>query len=183
MITIKSLCVFCGSKPGIHPAYAAAATALGHALADRGIRLIYGGGNVGLMGILADAALAHGGKVTGVIPEALVSRELAHLQVLDMRIVDSMHARKALMAELSAGFIALPGGLGTFEELCEILTWSQLGFHQKRVALLNVNQFYDPLLTMLDQAVREGFLLQHNRNRLYTAQAVKELIDYFEDEG
>jgi len=175
----QALCVYCGSKSGASPVYAAAARELGQALAKSGIRLVYGGGNVGLMGILADTVLSHGGQITGVIPEALVSRELAHTGVLDMRIVRSMHERKAFMAELSQGFIALPGGMGTYEELFEVLTWSQLGFHEKPVALLNVNQFYDPLLEMLDRAVTDGFLSAANRERLHVATTVPELVDRF----
>jgi len=161
----------------MRPVYAAVAKELGEALATVGIRLVYGGGNVGLMGILADAVLSRGGEVTGVIPEALVSRELAHTGVLDMRIVRSMHERKALMAELSQGFIALPGGLGTYEELFEVLTWRQLGFHDKPIVLLNANQFYDPLLEMLDRAVDDGFLSAANRRRLLVAQTVPQLLN------
>jgi len=174
---MKSWCVYCGSKSGMRPVYAAVAKELGEALATVGIRLVYGGGNVGLMGILADAVLSRGGEVTGVIPEALVSRELAHTGVLDMRIVRSMHERKALMAELSQGFIALPGGLGTYEELFEVLTWRQLGFHDKPIVLLNANQFYDPLLEMLDRAVDDGFLSAANRRRLLVAQTVPQLLN------
>jgi len=176
---LESICVYCGSKPGTDAVYAAAGRELGHALAEQGIRLVYGGGNVGLMGIVADAVLERGGNVTGVIPEALVSRELAHTRVLDMRIVSSMHARKSLMAELSQGFVALPGGLGTYEELFEMLTWGQLGFHQKPVAILNINQFYDPLLGLLDRAVEEGFLVAANRQRLFVATSVSEFISDF----
>ncbi|WP_437229637.1 TIGR00730 family Rossman fold protein [Planctomicrobium sp. SH661] len=180
---MQSICVFCGSKPGHDPTYGTAATTLGHALADRGIRLVYGGGNVGIMGIVADAVLERGGEVTGVIPESLMNRELAHAGVADMRIVGSMHIRKALMADLSQGFVALPGGLGTFEELCEILTWSQLGFHHKPVALLNVKGYYDPLLMMLDRSVSEGFLSTANRNKLFVANTVPELMAFFDRES
>jgi len=176
---LESLCVYCGAKSGSNPVYATVAAELGRALAQQGTRLVYGGGNVGLMGVIADAVLEQGGQVTGVIPEALVSRELAHVRVLDMRIVRSMHARKSLMAELSQGFVALPGGLGTYEELFEMLTWGQLGFHEKPVALLNVNRFYDPLLMMLDRAVEDGFLSAANRRRLFMATAVSELMDHF----
>ena len=163
MATIQSVCVFCGSRTGDHPDYAAAARQLGMELARHGIRLVYGGGNIGLMGVIADAVLNLQGDVTGVIPESLTARELAHAGVADMRIVDSMHTRKALMAELSDAFIALPGGLGTFEELCEILTWAQLGFHHKPIALLNVNGYYDPLISLVDHAVSEGFMSEANR--------------------
>ncbi|SFH58480.1 LOG family protein [Planctomicrobium piriforme] len=180
MHMLKSLCVFCGSQSGSDPAYAAAAEELGSLLARRGIRLIYGGGNIGLMGVAADAVLAHGGDVTGVIPESLLRRELAHTGVQDMRVVVSMHTRKALMAELSQGFVALPGGLGTFEELCEILTWGQLHFHTKPVALLNVRGYYDPLIQMLDRAVSEQFMRQENRELLFVANSVAELMAYFD---
>ncbi|WP_437184932.1 TIGR00730 family Rossman fold protein [Planctomicrobium sp. SH668] len=175
---MKSLCVFCGSRLGSREEYAAIATQLGHELADRGIRLVYGGGNVGIMGAVADAVLERGGDVTGVIPEALLDRELAHTGVNDMRIVPTMHIRKALMAELSDAFVALPGGLGTFEELCEILTWGQLSLHSKPVALVNTRNYYTPLLAMLDQAVEEEFLTIPNRNLLKSVETVPELMNY-----
>ena len=166
---MKKLCVFCGSNAGHDPEFSAAAQALGQTLAERGITLIYGGGNIGLMGILADACLAAGGEVIGIIPQALMGKEVAgrsvdHRALTRLEIVDSMHARKARMAELAEGFIALPGGFGTFEELCEILTWSQLGFHTKPVGLLNVAGFYDPLLALFDRAVAERFMIQSNRD-------------------
>lgn len=176
---MKSVCVFCGSRAGAHPAYADAARQLGQVLVERGIRMIYGGGNVGIMGIIADAMLERGGQITGVIPASLVNRELAHAGVQDMRIVESMHARKALMAELSDGFVALPGGLGTFEELCEILTWGQLGFHHKPVALLNVRHYFAPLIQMLDRAVTEEFLHAKNRQLLLVAESIPQLADEF----
>ena len=165
---MKRICVFCGSNAGHDPRYRAAAEALGHLLASRDIELVYGGGNVGLMGAVADACLAAGGIVTGVIPEALLGKEVAgrhvdHRALTRLEVVDSMHTRKARMAELADGFIALPGGFGTFEEFCEILTWGQLGFHVKPMGLLNVNGFYDPLLAMFDKAVEEGFLRAQNR--------------------
>ena len=144
--TFKRLCVFCGSSHGANPAYAEAAKNVGSELARRGIGLVYGGGNVGLMGVVADAVLAGGGEVVGVIPEALMAKELGHRSIQDLRVVKTMHERKAMMAELADGFIALPGGIGTFEEFFEIVTWAQLGFHSKPCALLNVNGFYDPLL-------------------------------------
>jgi uncharacterized protein (TIGR00730 family) len=137
LLTCAAICVFCGSRPGVNPAYRAAAESLGKTFAERGIELVYGGGNVGLMGIVADACLAAGGKVVGVIPRALLEWEVGHEGLSRLEVVDSMHSRKARMAELADGFIALPGGLGTFEELFEILTWAQLGFHNKPVALLN----------------------------------------------
>ena len=176
MSHLKSVCVFCGSKAGQSPEYALAAADLGRALADAGIHLVFGGGHVGLMGILADEVLARGGEVTGVIPKSLQERELAHSQVSDMRIVDSMHSRKALMAELSEAFIALPGGLGTFEELCEILTWAQLGFHSKPVALFNVNGYYDHLLKLINHAIAEGFMSNDQRESLIAANSVSELM-------
>ena len=142
----------------MNPAFAAAARALGAALADRQMGLVYGGGNVGLMGILADATLAGGGEVTGVIPHALVAREIAHRGLSDLRVVNSMHERKALMAELADGFIAMPGGFGTLEEFCEAVTWTQLGVHRKPCGLLNVDGFYDALLAFLAHALEEQFL-------------------------
>ncbi len=165
---MKRICVFCGSNAGHDPRYRAEAEGLGRLLAARGIELVYGGGNIGLMGAVADACLAAGGSVVGVIPEALMGKEVAgravdHRALTRMEVVDSMHTRKARMAELSDGFIALPGGFGTFEEFCEILTWGQLGFHVKPMGLLNVNGFYDPLLHLFDHAVGEGFLRQQNR--------------------
>ncbi|PKO35569.1 MAG: TIGR00730 family Rossman fold protein [Betaproteobacteria bacterium HGW-Betaproteobacteria-7] len=165
---MQRLCVFCGSNGGHDPNYRAAAELVGQRLAERGIELVYGGGNIGLMGAVADACLAAGGTVIGVIPEALMGKEVAgravdHRALTRMEVVDSMHTRKARMAELSDGFIALPGGFGTFEEFCEILTWGQLGFHVKPMGLLNVNGFYDPLLHLFDHAVGEGFLRQQNR--------------------
>ena len=158
MTSLKRVCVYCGSREGSRPAYAQAARDLGAALVRRGIGLVYGGGRIGLMGVVADAVLAEGGSVTGVIPRALVSKEVAHLDLKDLRIVGSMHERKALMAELSDAFIALPGGFGTFEEMFEVLTWAQLRFHQKPCGLLNVEGFYDGLLSFLDHAVAEDFI-------------------------
>jgi hypothetical protein len=154
------LCVFAGSHVGGHPDYATAARDLGGALAARGTGLVYGGGSVGLMGVLADAVLAAGGDVIGVIPRPMATRELAHTGLTKMHVVESMHERKALMASLASGFIALPGGLGTLEETFEVLTWSQLAIHRKPVALLNVRGYYDRLLRFLDHAVQEGFLLE-----------------------
>src|SRR3546814_750650 len=152
------LCVFCGSSDGARPAYRDAAHALGKALADAGIGLVYGGAAVGLMGAVADGALARGGEVMGVLPRSLADRELAHPGLTQLHVVGSMHERKAMMAKLSDGFIALPGGLGTFEELFEIWTWAQLGYHRKPVALLNVDGYYDGLLSFLDHPVREAFV-------------------------
>ena len=155
---MKRICVYCGSNTGNQPIYREMADAMGALLARRGIGLVYGGGNVGLMGIVADAALAGGGDVTGVIPRALADREIAHAGVTDLRVVDSMHTRKALMAELSDAFIAMPGGVGTFEEFFEAVTWTQLGVHRKPCGLLNVGGFYTPLAAFIDQAVTEGFI-------------------------
>jgi uncharacterized protein (TIGR00730 family) len=168
---MRRICVFCGSSPGQRPEYRAAAEGLGRLLAGRGLELVYGGGNVGLMGLVADACMAAGGNVIGVIPEALVGREVAgraveHVRITRLEVVDSMHTRKARMAELADGFIALPGGFGTFEELFEILTWAQLGFHRKPIGLLDVAGYYDPLLALCDRAVGEGFLRPANRELL-----------------
>src|SRR4051812_40716759 len=173
---LGSICVFCGSSPGLRPEYAIAAAMLGRLLAEQSIRLIYGAGNVGLMGVLADAALAAGGQVIGVIPQGLVDRELAHQGLTELRIVTSMHERKALMAELSGAFIALPGGLGTYEELCEVLTWAQLGIHHKPCGCLNVLGYFDPLIQMLDHAVAEGFLSPENRRLLLMDDDVENLL-------
>jgi uncharacterized protein (TIGR00730 family) len=157
------LCVFCGSKPGRNPAYRDAARAMGALLAREGIGLVYGGASVGLMGEVADAARAAGGEVIGVIPQALVRRELAHKDLDDLRIVHSMHDRKALMAELSDGFIALPGGIGTLEEIFEVWSWAQLGQHAKPCGFLNVEGYYDRLIAFLGHQVAEGFLAEQDR--------------------
>ena len=162
-MNFQRICVFCGSNSGTNPAYRDTAVTMGRLLSERGIELVYGGGNVGLMGVLADAVLASGGKVIGVIPESLMAKEIGHHGLTDLRIVQSMHERKSLMADLSDGFIAMPGGFGTFEEFCEVVTWSQLGIHAKPCGLLNVNGYYDPLLELFDHAVREGFLRKENR--------------------
>jgi uncharacterized protein (TIGR00730 family) len=163
---MNRLCVFCGSSPGANPAYTDATEALGALLAGEGIGVVYGGGGVGLMGKLADAVLAAGGEITGVIPRSLVDREIGHRGVADMRVVDSMHERKALMAELADAFVALPGGVGTLEELIEVFTWSQLGLHRKPCALLDVESYYEGLTSFLDHAVRERFLTQEYRATL-----------------
>jgi hypothetical protein len=174
---LRRICVFCGSNRGSNPAYAAAAANVGSALAARGIGLVYGGGHVGLMGILADAALQAGGHVTGVIPEALMAREVGHRGLPDLRIVQTMHERKALMAELADAFIALPGGLGTFEEFFEILTWAQLGLHTKPCAVLNVNGFFDPLLRLLDHAVQERFIRESYRSIVLLESEINPLLE------
>jgi uncharacterized protein (TIGR00730 family) len=160
---MNSVCVFCGSNSGSDPQYAEAARELGRTLAAEGIRLVYGGGSVGLMGEVADAVLNAGGEVTGVIPHALWAREVGHRGLSDLRIVDTMHERKALMAELSDAFIALPGGLGTLEEIFEVWTWAQLGLHAKPVGFLNINDYYTPLFAFLDRAVRDALLRPQHR--------------------
>jgi uncharacterized protein (TIGR00730 family) len=179
---MKRICVFCGSNAGHNPIYRGEAEKLGQLLAMRGIELVYGAGNIGLMGAVADACLAAGGTVIGVIPEALMGKEVAgravdHRTLTRIEVVDSMHTRKARMAELSDGFIALPGGFGTFEEFCEILTWGQLGFHVKPMGLLNVNGFYDPLLGLFDHAVSEGFLRPQNRAMALAETNIERLLD------
>jgi hypothetical protein len=178
---MQKLCVFCGANAGHSPIYRAEAEKLGRLLAGRGIALVYGGGNVGLMGAVADACLAAGGTVIGVIPEALMGKEVAgrnvdHRSLTRLEVVDSMHTRKARMAELADGFIALPGGFGTFEEFCEILTWGQLGFHAKPMGLLNVNGFYDPLLAMFERAVTDGFLRPQNRAMALADSDIERLL-------
>jgi uncharacterized protein (TIGR00730 family) len=174
---MNRLCVFCGSSPGRHPAYRAAAAELGTVLAKRHIGLVYGGASIGLMGAVADAARAAGGEVIGVIPRALVEFEVAHTGLADLRIVASMHERKALMAELSEGFVALPGGIGTLEELFEVWTWGQLGSHRKPCALLNVAGFYDRLLCFLDFVADEAFLRPVHREMLLVAETPDILLE------
>jgi uncharacterized protein (TIGR00730 family) len=170
------VCVFCGSSTGASPAFAAAATELGATLAAKGIGLVYGGADVGLMGILADAALAAGGEVVGVMPGALVEKEIAHARLTEMHVTSSMHERKALMADLADGFVALPGGLGTFDELCEILTWGQLGMHVKPVVLLDIEGFWGPFVALLDRAVDAGFLRAAHRDLAHRASTVADAI-------
>lgn len=174
---MRSVCVFCGSSPGRDPRYAAQAAVLARELAARGIGVVFGGGSVGLMGVLADHVLAAGGRVTGVIPHGLAARELAHRGVADMRVVPTMHARKALMAELADGFVALPGGIGTFEELLEIATWGQLGIHRKPVGVLNVGGYYDPLVALLDHAADAGFVSDQNRRLFVVDDDPARLLD------
>jgi uncharacterized protein (TIGR00730 family) len=167
---LSSVCVFCGSNAGADPAYEEAARQVGTGLAERGVRLVYGGGRVGLMGAIADAALAAGGEVVGVIPEQIVALEVGHRGLGDdLRVVGSMHERKALMAELSDAFVALPGGIGTLEELIEVFTWSQLGLHTKPLGVLNVNGYYDGLGAFLDHAVEQGFQPAQQRAKLVMA--------------
>jgi uncharacterized protein (TIGR00730 family) len=176
---MRSVCLFCGSRPGNDPAYANAARSLGETLATRGITLVYGGGHVGLMGVVADAALETGGEVIGVMPEALVEREISHENLTRLHVVGSMHERKALMAELSDGFIALPGGTGTLEEFFEVLTWAQLGEHGKPCGLLNAGGYHDPLLAVFDHMVEEGFLSEEHRAMVLVAPEPEALLDAF----
>ena len=179
---VAAICVFCGSSPGADPAYMDAASTFGKFLAHQNITLVYGGGRVGLMGAIADAALAAGGNVIGVIPESLVAKEVAHQRLSDLRVVGSMHERKALMADLADAFVALPGGCGTFEEFLEVLTWAQLGLHQKPCALLNVAKYYDYLLALLDHAVQQRFIHPQHRNMILVAetpqQAHQKILEY-----
>ncbi len=177
---MKRICVFCGSNKGGRAAYTSAAQALGQAMVKRNIGLVYGGGKVGLMGVIADAILAEGGEVIGVIPQSLVAREVAHHHLTEQRIVNSMHERKALMAELSDAFIAMPGGMGTFDEFCEILTWAQLGIHQKPCGILNVENYFTPLLTMFDHATAEGFLRDTHRALVLEGGEPESLLDALE---
>jgi uncharacterized protein (TIGR00730 family) len=176
-MTPPRVCVFCGSSSGSRPDYRRAAEQLAGALLARRLGLVFGGSNVGLMKVIADAMLAGGGEVIGVIPESLVAREVAHTGLPDLRIVGSMHARKALMAELSGAFLAMPGGFGTLEEFCEVITWTQLGLHRKRCGLLNVRGFFDPLLAQFDRAVAEGFLRPSGRTIVVANDRPGPLLD------
>lgn len=177
MKIMKRVCVFCGSSSGARPEYRAAAEALGKELVRRATALVYGGGKVGLMGVLADAVLRAGGEVTGVIPESLMGLEVAHLGLTKLHVVGSMHERKALMADLADAFVALPGGFGTLEEFCEALTWSQLGIHAKPCGVLNVSGYFTPLLAMFDLAVQERFLNAENRALVLAGESPPELLD------
>jgi uncharacterized protein (TIGR00730 family) len=176
-MNIKTICIFCGSSLGIRSEYALAASGLAEYLAAQQIGIVYGGSNVGLMRIVADTAIHAGGKVIGVIPESLVAKEVAHTGLSDLRLVRSMHERKALMSELSDAFVAMPGGYGTMDEFCEVLTWSQLGLQRKPCGLLNVKGYYDPLLSMFDHAVREGFLSSENRELVVSGGDPAELFE------
>jgi uncharacterized protein (TIGR00730 family) len=176
-LELNSLGVFCGSSHGKRNEYSEAARGLGAILAERKITLVYGAGNVGLMDTIANAVLEGGGEVIGVIPKALADLNVVHLGLTDLRVVGSMHERKALMAELSQGFVALPGGIGTLEELFEMLTWAQLGIQQKPCGLLDVLDYYGPLNQLLDHAVEEGFLIKDHRDALLTAKAPEALLD------
>ena len=176
---MKRVCVFCGASAGRNGRYAEVARSFGRTLARRGIGLVYGGGGVGLMGVVADAALEAGGEVVGVIPRALQLRELAHPRLTELRVVRSMHERKALMAELSEGFVALPGGMGTLEELFEVLTWAQLGLHERPCGLLDVDGYFRPLIAFLDHAAAEGFVRGEHRRILHVAEDPDALLDQF----
>jgi len=180
MYTIKKLCVFCGSSPGARPEYVRAARQVGALLAQRKIGLVFGGGRVGMMGQLAQAVLENNGDVIGVIPKGLHERNVAFSGLTDLRVVGSMHERKALMAELANGFMALPGGLGTLEEIFEIVTWAQLGMHQKPCGLLNVAGYFTPLLAFLDQVTEQGFLDAPHRAMILSAEEPEELLRQFE---
>jgi hypothetical protein len=174
---VERICVFCGASPGARPAYRDETSQLASLLAAEGIGVVYGGGGVGLMGALADAVLAEGGEITGVIPRALMDREIAHRDVADMRVVGSMHERKALMVELADAFVALPGGIGTLEELFEVYTWAQLGLHRKPCALLNVDGYYDGIADFLAHAVEERFLRDETRELLMVESEAATLIE------
>ncbi len=178
---MKRICVFCGSSPGSRPEYRAAAEEMAAELVRRNIGLVYGGGNVGLMGILADAVLRVGGEVQGVIPEHLMAREVGHRGLTKLHVVGSMHERKALMADLSDAFVALPGGFGTLEEFCEVVTWTQLGLQAKPCGLLNVVGFYSPLLAMFDHAVEERFLKAENRALVLARDKPADLLQALEE--
>ncbi|MDA0164187.1 TIGR00730 family Rossman fold protein [Solirubrobacter ginsenosidimutans] len=173
---MKTICVYCGSNPGKDPVYLEAATAMARTFAERGLRIVYGGAQVGVMGAVADAALAAGGEVVGVIPQLLVDREVAHQGLTELHVVENMHERKALMAELADAFVALPGGIGTLEELIEVYTWSYLGIHDKPLAVLNTAGFYDRLTAFLDHAMHEGFLRPEHRSRLLVAPDTEALL-------
>ena len=176
----RKICVFTGSRMGNRPEYSEAAQQLGHALVERNYALVYGGGNVGLMSVIADTVLGLGGHVTGVIPDSLVSKEVAHRGLSDLRIVQSMHERKAMMAELSDGFIAMAGGIGTMEEFFEVLSWAQLGIHGKPCGLLNTGGYYNHLITFLDGAVAQDFLKPKHRSLLIVANEPAEMLNRLE---
>ena len=176
---MQRICVYCASSPGVRPDYADAAKSLASVLVERNYELVYGGSSVGVMGVLADAVLEHGGNVHGVIPELLIEKEVSHDGLTELHVVKSMHERKALMESLSDGFVALPGGFGTLEELVEILTWGQLHIHRKPVGLINVAGYYNSLLAYLDHAVAEGFLTVASRAMLHSAADAATLIEHF----
>ncbi len=179
MHTIKNICVYCGSSPGRLNGYADAARSLAEALVERDIGLVYGGASVGIMGVVADQVLGLGGRVVGVIPEALVRKEVAHHHLTELHITQSMHERKMMMAELSDGFIAMPGGIGTLEEIFEVWTWAQLGLHHKPCGLLNVEGYFDPLRSFLDHTVQEEFVRPRTRSMLIVEQEPDALLKRF----
>ena len=174
--SLQRVCVFCGSSLGRRNAFQEAARELGRLLAAHGIELIYGGGNCGLMGVLADEVLRGGGRVTGVIPEGFMVKELGHLELTQLHVVASMHERKAMMSSLADGFVGLPGGFGTFEELFEVITWGQLGLHRKPVGLLNVEGFFDPVVNLIQHAILEGFVRPEQRHLVISSASPKELL-------
>lgn len=174
---MKRICVFCGSSLGIQREFADTARQLGVAMVKRGLGLVYGGGNIGLMGIIAETVLKEGGEVIGVIPEALVDKELAFHEITELRIVKTMHARKALMNDLCDGFVALPGGFGTLEEICEMITWAQLGIHHKPCGILNTQGFFNFLLAFFDHQVQQGFITPSNRTLVFESKDPDSLLD------
>jgi uncharacterized protein (TIGR00730 family) len=176
MAKVRTVCVYCGSSDGTREVYRAVARELGNSLANAGFRLVYGGGCVGLMGVVADAVLLSGGEAVGIIPQHLVDREVAHRGLTGLQIVENMHQRKHMMAELADAFVAMPGGYGTLDELCEVLGWAQLGLHSKPVILLDTEDYWQPLFSMLDHAVNEGFLKSNNREKALRASCVEEVM-------
>jgi hypothetical protein len=178
--TIRRVCVFCGSRHGSRPLYAETARDLGRELVHRGLGLVYGGGSVGLMGVVADTVLSLGGEVRGVIPDKLAKKELMHAGLTELHVVRSMHERKALMTELADAFVALPGGFGTFDEVLEAVTWGQLGIHRKPIGLLNAGGYFDGLLRLIDHAIAEGFIDPRYRGLVLDAASVREVLDAIE---
>ncbi len=178
---MKRICVFCGSNNGLNPVFVEAAIKVGEFFAQNNIELVYGGGRIGLMGKIADTVLANGGKVIGAIPESLAIKEVAHAGLTELHVVNSMHERKALMAELADGFIAMPGGFGTFEEFCEIITWAQLGIHSKPCALLNVNGFYDNLIALFDHSTEQSFVRDEHRKLVLVESEIEKLYQLMKD--
>lgn len=174
----KRVCVFCGSSTGNNPAFAKQARELGRQLASHSIELVYGGGAIGLMNEVANATLSHGGQVHGVIPQHLKDLEIAHQNLTALHVTDTMHQRKAMMAELSDAFIALPGGFGTFEELMEVITWSQLDLHNKAVIVFNIDGYYNPLISFINQSVEHGFISRENRDTLQVANDIEECLEF-----
>ncbi len=174
---IKRICVYCGSRTGRDAVYRQAAVDLGNLIVQRGYELVYGAGSIGLMGVVADAVLDAGGRVTGVIPEHLARREITHDSLSELHVVQSMHERKAMMAELSDAFVALPGGFGTLEEFFEIVTWTQLGIHRKNTGLLNVNGYFDPIVAMIDRAIEDNFIKESNRELYVVSDDAEHLLD------